>query len=225
MSAQLFPKAVIFDLDGTLIHSAPDLHAALNRLMLLEGRRLLEIAEVVRMIGDGVSKLVERGYRATGELPGRAELDEMTRRFVADYENHATDLTTLFPNVAETLKVLTENQVPMGICTNKPQAASLKVLDHFGLSSFFQAVVGGDQLPGVRKPNPRHLMAALDILNVAPKDAVMIGDSPNDIDVAINAGVTSVAVSFGYCRIPVTEMGATHIIDDFADLIGVLSSI
>ena len=205
MYTQLFPKAVVFDLDGTLIHSAPDLHAALNRLMAMEERRSLEISEVIRMIG--------------------AELDEMTRRFVADYENHATDLTTLFPNVAETLKVLTENQVPMGICTNKPQAASLKVLNHFGLSSFFQAVVGGDQLPGVRKPNPRHLMAALDILNVAPKDAVMIGDSPNDIDVAINAGVTSVAVSFGYCRIPVTEMGATHIIDDFADLIGVLSSI
>jgi phosphoglycolate phosphatase len=225
MYTQLFPKAVVFDLDGTLIHSAPDLHAALNRLMAMEERRSLEISEVIRMIGDGVPKLVERGYRATGELPGRAELDEMTRRFVADYENHATDLTTLFPNVAETLKVLTENQVPMGICTNKPQAASLKVLNHFGLSSFFQAVVGGDQLPGVRKPNPRHLMAALDILNVAPKDAVMIGDSPNDIDVAINAGVTSVAVSFGYRRVPVIEMGATHIIDDFADLIGVLNNI
>jgi phosphoglycolate phosphatase len=225
MYTQLFPKAVVFDLDGTLIHSAPDLHAALNRLMAMEERRSLEISEVIRMIGDGLSKLVERGYRATGELPGRAELDEMTRRFVADYENHATDLTTLFPNVAETLKVLTENQVPMGICTNKPQAASLKVLNHFGLSSFFQAVVGGDQLPGVRKPNPRHLMAALDILNVAPKDAVMIGDSPNDIDVAMNAGVTSVAVSFGYRRVPVIEMGATHIIDDFADLIGVLNNI
>ena len=225
MYTQLFPKAVVFDLDGTLIHSAPDLHAALNRLMAMEGRRSLEISEVIRMIGDGVPKLVERGYRATGELPERAELDEMTRRFIVDYENHATDLTALFPNVAETLKVLTENQVPMGICTNKPQAASLKVLNHFGLSSVFQAVVGGDQLPGIRKPDPRHLMAALDILNVAPKDAVMIGDSPNDIDVAINAGVTSVAVSFGYRRVPVIEMGATHIIDDFADLIGVLNSI
>ena len=74
MSAQLFPKAVIFDLDGTLIHSAPDLHAALNRLMLLEGRRLLEITEVVRMIGDGVPKLVERGYEATGELPSAAQI-------------------------------------------------------------------------------------------------------------------------------------------------------
>ena len=225
MSAQLFPKAVIFDLDGTLIHSAPDLHAALNRLMSLEGRRLLEIAEVVRMIGDGVPKLVERGYKATGDIPVTAELDDKTAHFIDDYEKHATDLTTLFPNVAETLKFLTENQVSMGICTNKPQAATLKVLEHFGLSDVFEAVVGGDQLGGVRKPDPRHLMAALDLLNVAPKDAVMVGDSPNDIDVAINAEVLSVAVSFGYRRVPVTAMGATHIIDDFADLPRVLNEI
>ena len=225
MSAQLFPKAVIFDLDGTLIHSAPDLHAALNRLMLLEGRRLLEIAEVVRMIGDGVPKLVERGYEATGKLPTAAELVEKTALFVEDYEKHATELTTLFPNVAETLKVLTKNKIPMGICTNKPQAATLKVLEYFGLSSVFEAVIGGDQLGGVRKPDPRHIMAALDLLGVAPNDAVMVGDSPNDIDVAINAGVRSIAVSYGYRRVPVTAMGATHIIDGFSGLLGVLNKI
>jgi phosphoglycolate phosphatase len=225
MSTQLFPKAVVFDLDGTLIHSAPDLHAALNRLMAMEGRRLLSISEVVRMIGDGVPKLVERGYLATGELPESTELEEIILEFITNYEKHATDLTTLFPNVAETLKILSKNQVPMGICTNKPQAATLKVLQHFGLSSIFQAVVGGDQLQGVRKPDARHLTAVLDILNVASKDSVMVGDSSNDIDVAINAGVTSVAVSFGYRRVPVTEMGATHIIDNFADLVGVLNII
>ena len=225
MSGKLFPKAVVFDLDGTLIHSAPDLHAALNRLMVMEGRRLLKISEVVRMIGDGVPKLVERGYRATGERPDNIELDKKITHFVEDYEKNATNLTTLFPNVAETLKILTKNQVLLGICTNKPQVATHKVLQHFGLSSTFQAIVGGDQLQGVRKPDPRHLMAALDKLDVAPKDAVMVGDSPNDIDVAINAGVKSVAVSFGYRRVPVYEMGASCIIDDFADLVGVLNTI
>ena len=225
MSIKLFPKAVIFDLDGTLIHSAPDLHAALNRLMVMEGRRLLEISEVVRMIGDGLPKLVERGYQATGALPDSMELDKKIMHFTEDYEKNATNLTTLFPNVAETLQTLAENQISMGICTNKPQAATHKVLQHFGLSNTFQAVIGGDQLQGVRKPDPRHLIATLDILNVDPKDAVMVGDSPNDIDVAINAGVTSVAVSFGYRRVPVTEMGATHIIDDFADLVGMLNTL
>jgi phosphoglycolate phosphatase len=225
MSIQLFPKAVIFDLDGTLIDSAPDLHAALNRLMAMEGRRLLKIYEVVRMIGDGVPKLVERGYQATGELPDNLELNKKIEHFIEDYEKNSTNLTTLFPNVTETLKVLIKNQVQLGICTNKPQAATLKVLQHFGLTNIFQAVVGGDQLQGVRKPDARHLMATLDILNVMPKDVVMVGDSPNDIDVAINAGVTSVAVSFGYRRVPVIEMGATHIIDNFADLVGVLNTI
>ena len=177
------------------------------------------------MIGDGVPKLVERGYEATGELPIAAELVEKTALFVKDYENHATDLTTLFPNVSETLKFLTKNKIPMGICTNKPQAATLKVLEYFGLSSVFEAVIGGDQLGGARKPDPRHIMAALDLLRVAPNDAVMVGDSPNDIDVAINAGVRSIAVSYGYRRVPVTAMGATHIIDGFSDLLGVLNKI
>lgn len=224
MSVQLFPKAVVFDLDGTLIHSAPDLHAALNRLMSLEGRRLLMLSEVVRMIGDGVPKLVKRGYQATGDIPNSTDLEKKIEHFIADYEKNATNLTSLFPNVTETLEILTKNNVSMGICTNKPQAATLNVLQHFGLSKIFQAVVGGDQLQGIRKPDPRHLMATLDILNVVPKDVVMVGDSPNDIDVAINAGVLSIAVSFGYRRIPVTEMGATHIIDDFADLISVLNT-
>ncbi len=225
MSGQLFPKAVVFDLDGTLIHSAPDLHAALNRLMAMENRRLLTISEVVRMIGDGVPKLVERGYQATGMLPNNSELDKSIAHFIEDYEKNSTNLTTLFPNVFATLKTLTENQVLLGICTNKPQAATLKVLQHFELSNIFQAVVGGDQLQGVRKPDPRHLMATLDILNVMPKDVVMVGDSSNDIDVAINAGVTSVAVSFGYRRVSAVEMGATYIIDDFADLVSVLNTI
>jgi phosphoglycolate phosphatase len=225
MSGQLFPKAVVFDLDGTLIHSAPDLHAALNRLMTVEGRRLLEISEVVQMIGDGVPKLVERGYQATGKRLGNAELDKKISNFMEDYEKNATNLTALFPNVLETLKVLIKNQVRLGICTNKPQAATLKVLEHFGLTNYYQAVVGGDQLKGVRKPDPRHLMATLDILNVIPKDVVMVGDSPNDISAANNAGVMSVAVSFGYRRVPVIEMGANHIIDDFADLVGVLNVI
>ena len=214
-----FPRAIIFDLDGTLIDSAPDLHAALNRLMALENRRMLELSEVIRMIGDGVPKLVERGYQATGELPEPADLKAKTEQFSADYEKNATELTELFPGVVNTLEILSENQIPMGICTNKPQAATLKVLGAFGLSNVFEAVVGGDQLGGVRKPDPRHLMAALEQLNVTPADALMVGDSPNDIDVAINAGVRSIAVSFGYRRVPIEDLGANLIIDRFEDLI------
>lgn len=220
-----FPSAVIFDLDGTLIDSAPDLHAALNRLMASEGRRRLELQEVIMMIGDGVPKLVERGFGATGEIPEGPVLEERVRQFSEDYEKRATELTTVFPGVREALDVLTRNQVPMGICTNKPQRATLEVLRFYGLTDRFSAVVGGDQLGGVRKPDPKHLIATLDILRVEPKKAVMVGDSPNDIKVAQNAGVPSVAVSFGYTRIPVGELGAGRIIDHFRDLAEALQAV
>ncbi len=220
-----FPAAVIFDLDGTLIDSAPDLHAALNRLMTSEGRRQLDLGEVILMIGDGVPKLVERAYAATGDIPPVSVLAERVRQFSADYEKRATELTKLFPGVLEALDILVDHQVPMGICTNKPQAATLEVLKFFGLNSRFDAVVGGDQLDGVRKPDPAHLRAAIDLLQVAPENVVMVGDSPNDIQVALNAGVPSVAVSFGYTRIPVDQLGAERVINHFSELIVALQEV
>ncbi len=220
-----FPAAVVFDLDGTLIDSAPDLHTALNRLLASDDRRALDLQEVILMIGDGVPKLVERGYQATGGIPDRSTLSHRIGQFTADYEQHATDLTVLFPGVREVLARLKKRNIPLGICTNKPQAATLQVLRHFELSDTFKAVVGGDQLAGVRKPDARHLLAALDILGVDPLHAVMVGDSPNDIYVAINAAVRSIAVSFGYTRIPVCELGAEQIIDHFDDLEQALSAI
>ncbi len=220
-----FPAAVVFDLDGTLIDSAPDLHAALNRLMALEGRRQLDLKEVILMIGDGVPKLVERAFEATGAVPNSHDLDEKIAQFTADYEKRATELTVLFPGVVDVLKALKALDIKLAICTNKPQFATLEVLKHFGLMSFFDAVVGGDQLGGVRKPDARHLAAALEAMDVSPDNAVMVGDSPNDIYVAINAQVRSVAVTFGYTRIPVDQLGATRTIDHFDDLNAALSNI
>ncbi|NQV98366.1 MAG: phosphoglycolate phosphatase [Rhodospirillales bacterium] len=219
------PAAVVFDLDGTLIDSAPDLHAALNRLMATEGRRQLALGEVIAMIGDGVPTLVERGYRATGEVPEAARLAERVETFSADYENHATDQTVLFAGVLAALDTLRASQVLLGICTNKPQAATLAVLRFFGLADRFDAVVGGDQLAGIRKPDARHLLATMEKLGVGADQTVMVGDSPNDIGVAINAGVPSIAVSFGYSRVPVPELGANRTIDHFDDLVDALVDI
>lgn len=224
-NASSLPAAVVFDLDGTLIDSAPDLRAALNRLMASEGRRSLSLQEVILMIGDGVPKLVERGYRATGETPETSELEQRVAHFTADYEKRATELTVLFPGVKDALETLRTDNVRLGICTNKPQTATLEVLSYFGLAEMFDAVVGGDQLNGVRKPDARHLYAALDTLEATHENAVMVGDSPNDIYVAINANVPSIAVSFGYTRIPVRELGATRVIDHFDELSGALSEI
>ncbi|MCK5621039.1 MAG: phosphoglycolate phosphatase [Alphaproteobacteria bacterium] len=209
------PPDLVFDLDGTLIDSAPDLHAALNRLMETQGRRMLVLSEVIPMIGDGVPMLVRRALEATGGVPG--DYDEILARYHVIYGSAVADLTTIFPGVAETLETLHRAGHRMGICTNKPEAATHAVLEALDLARYFSAVAGGDSL-AVRKPDAGHLLGTLDMLGSAPERAVMIGDSHNDIQVAINAAVRSIAVSYGYRRAPVEELGADIVVDNFADI-------
>jgi phosphoglycolate phosphatase len=214
------PPDLVFDLDGTLIDSAPDLHAALNRLMETLGRRMLVLSEVIPMIGDGVPVLVRRALEATGGVPG--DYDDILKRYHGIYGSAVADLTTIYPGVMETLGVLHRAGHRMGVCTNKPEAASHAVLEALGLAEFFSAVAGGDSL-AVRKPDAGHLLGTLDMLGSTPGRAVMIGDSHNDIQVAINAKVRSIAVSYGYRRHPVEELGADIIVYNFADIPGALA--
>jgi phosphoglycolate phosphatase len=209
------PPDLIFDLDGTLIDSAPDLHAALNRLMETQGRRMLDLSEVIPMIGDGVPMLVRRALEATGGVPD--DYDDILKRYHAIYGSAVADLTEIYPGVAETLEALQRAGHRMGVCTNKPEAATHAVLEALGLARFFSAVAGGDSLP-VRKPDAGHLLGTLEMLGSAPERAIMIGDSHNDIQVAINAAVRSIAVSYGYRRHPVEELGADIIVDKFVDI-------
>ena len=210
---------LVFDLDGTLIDSAPDLHAALNRLMETEGRRLLDLTEVIPMIGDGVSVLVHRALEATGGVPEGFE--EKLKRYHAIYGAAVADLTVPYPGVVETLDALHRAGHRMAICTNKPEAATHAVLEALDLARYFPAVAGGDSLP-VRKPDAGHLLGALAMLGAEPGRAIMIGDSHNDIQVAINARVRSIAVSYGYRRQPVQELGADIVVDSFSDIPGAL---
>ena len=209
------PPELVFDLDGTLIDSAPDLHACINRLLDSEGRRLLELPELTRMVGDGVPALVRRAYEATGGLPN--DIEACVQRYLGLYGAALADKTVPYPGVAETLELLQEAGHRMAVCTNKPHGPTMEILEALGLSRFFLAVAGGDSLP-VRKPDPGHLLGTLKMLDSGPDRAVMIGDSLNDIRVAINAGVRSIAVSYGYRRQPVEELGADIVIDSFPDI-------
>jgi len=209
-------KAVLFDLDGTLIDSLPDIAAAANRLLAAEGRAPLTPAEVRPMIGDGAGRLVERVFAARGGLPGPA-LAPYLARFVADYEKRAADLTRPFPHVAETLAGLKAEGIRMAVCTNKPSGATALALGTLGLADFFDVVVGGDDAPAL-KPDPRHLLAAVERLGTSVGDTAMVGDSANDVLAAKAAGIPCVAVSFGYLRGPVGDLGADAVIDDFRDL-------
>ena len=211
-------KAVLFDLDGTLIDSAPDLMSALNRLLAAEGAAAVTIAQVKMMIGDGVHKLVERGFAAGGQTLEAPRLEALARRFIPDYEANATVETRPFPGVGEILAELAEAGFALGICTNKPEAATREILAAFALDRFFAAVVGGDTVPGARKPSPEPMQAALARLGASPAQALMVGDSPNDVAAARAVRIPVIAVRFGYTRTPPDELGADRLIGRFDEL-------
>ena len=218
-------KVVVFDLDGTLVDSAADLRAAINKLLNEEGRRPLALDEVVGMIGDGAAKLVERAFAAT-DGGGAAESHERrTARFLAFYEGHATDSTRPYPGVPETLALLRERQWTLGICTNKPEQATREVLRDLDLARHFGAVVGGDSIAGVRKPDPRLLLAVVTQLGATPAEAVMVGDNANDVHAARAAGLPVIIRAGGYTRVPTSELGADAVIEAFAELPAVLDRV
>ncbi len=212
-------EAVVFDLDGTLIDSAPDLRTAVNRMLADRGRRGLGLGAVTAMVGDGVHKLVERALAATGkETPTDGEIARATRRFIDFYEGHGADLTRAYAGAVEALKCLRDEGYALGICTNKPHRATCGILGALDLEGYFSAVLGGDSLDGVRKPDPRHLLAVLERLGATRGNAVMVGDTENDVAAARGAGVPVIAVAFGYAKVPAAELGADAVIGHFDEL-------
>lgn len=205
-------RAVLFDLDGTLIHSLPDLTSGINHMLAAEGREPVTEAELAPMVGDGAHTLVERAFAARGGLPG--PVAPLLERFLAHYEANATVLTRPFPGVVDTLARLKRAGILLAVCTNKPTAATLEILRVLELEKYFAVVVGGDDTPAL-KPNPAHIDAVLTRLSVSREDAVMVGDSINDVLAAKGAGLPCIVVSFGYSRTPVADLGAELVVDDF----------
>lgn len=210
-------RALVFDLDGTLVDSAPDLHRSLNSVLAESGRRAVALGDIRAMVGDGAAKLVERGFADTGAPVEPAMLQPLVERFLHHYAAGRHALTTTFPGVVDTLTRLREHGVRLGVCTNKPYAPTMDILDGLGLAALFDAVTGGDSLP-VRKPDPGHLLGTLDLMGAAVRDAAMIGDSHNDVAVARAAGVPVIVVSYGYSRVPVQELGADAVVNGFDEI-------
>jgi phosphoglycolate phosphatase len=212
-------KAVVCDLDGTLIDSAPDLRAAANAVLVAAGRKPLGLAEIRSMIGDGTARLVERAFEATGGAP--ADPAARIEQFLQHYEANATRLTRPYPGVEATLERLQQSGLTLAICTNKPYRATQSVLAGLGLGRFFKVVVGGDSLP-VRKPDPRILTEALGQLGVEAGHAVMVGDNEHDLTTARAAKVAMVLVSYGYARVPLADLRPDCLINAFEELPGAL---
>lgn len=188
-------RALVFDLDGTLVDSAADLQASMNRVLAARGLPALTLDEIRGMVGDGVPRLVQRALAAVGAAD--AAPDAAVAAFMADYLAAPAVRTQAYPGVAPTLRALAAAGWRLGVCTNKPRAASLAILEALGLHAYFGAVIGGDSTPA-RKPDPRPLRAALEALGAAPQAAVMVGDGLHDARAAAAAGAAFIGVGYGY---------------------------
>lgn len=218
------PAPVIFDLDGTLIDSAPHLGHALNRLLAERGRPAVSGEMLRSFIGDGPRPLVERGFAVTGRALPVEEVGPALARFLDLYAALPADPGSVYPGVPQTLARLADAGHAIGLCTNKPHAIACSLLDELGLLPVFGAIVGGDSLPQ-RKPAPEPLLAVLAALGVPASAAVMVGDGPNDVAAARAAGVASILVSYGYARGNPADLPADRLIHRFTDLPDALEAV
>ncbi|MDP4034447.1 MAG: phosphoglycolate phosphatase [Pseudorhodobacter sp.] len=212
---------VIFDLDGTLIDSAPDIHAASNRVLAAEGFAPLSLPQVRSFIGKGVPHLVARLLEASGEAPNGPRHAAMVARFSASYES-AVGLTRPYPGVAAALDALAATGLRLGLCTNKPVAPARAVLRHLGLNHHFAALIGGDSLPQ-RKPDPAPLLAVLAALGGGA--AVYVGDSEVDAATAAAARLPFALFTEGYRKTPVADLPHAAAFADFAALPGIIAKL
>ena len=210
---------LVFDLDGTLVDSVMDLRAALNEVLRERGHRALSRAEVKHMIGDGVPALVARALAASGADPAEAPM--ALPRFLEIYEANPTQLSRPYPGVPETLATLRRRGYRTAICTNKPQQATLAVMQGLDLLPLFDGIAGGDRFP-VRKPHPGHLLQLIAELGARPEASAMIGDNENDAAAAHSAAVPLVLVRYGYARVEPESLMADALLDHFSELPGAL---
>jgi phosphoglycolate phosphatase len=206
--------AVIFDLDGTLVDSAPDIHAAVNRLLADVAEAALSAETVKSFIGNGVPTLVARVLAACGHGPDPARQADWQAGFLRHYEAESATLTQLYPGVTEALSALDKKGHQLALCTNKPELPARKILRAFGLDGFFPVVIGGDSLPQ-RKPDPAPLLAAAAGLE---GPVLFVGDSEVDAETALAAQVPFLLFTEGYRRAPVHALPHAARFGRFSDL-------
>jgi phosphoglycolate phosphatase len=207
--------ALIFDLDGTLVDTAPDLLGALNGVLRDEGRPTVNVADLRHLVGHGARAMLGEAMRLTGEPEAEPRLAALVDAFIAHYRAHIADESRAFPGVEQTLGGFARDGAAMGVLTNKPQELTDLLLPALKLERYFGAVYGAGRLPFM-KPDPRIFRAIVDDLGGGR--AVMIGDSATDVATARAAGVPVILLSYGYTPEPAHTLGADAVTDDFAEL-------
>ena len=207
-------EALIFDLDGTLVDTAPDLIQATNHVLQSIGRRPVSYPEFRGFVGHGAMNLIERGILATGGAVDSEILRRLHRNFLDYYGDHISAHSKIFEGIPALLDNAKSQGLKMGVCTNKVEGLSHKLLDELGLAKWFEAVVGGDTLP-IMKPDPAPYREVAKRLGVDATRTMMFGDSETDIRTAQNTGVPVIAVTFGYTAQPVEMFNPTHVINHY----------
>lgn len=217
MPRSLDGATVALDLDGTLVDTAPDLVGSLNAILTEEGLPALQLEKARLMVGRGARALVEMGFAAAGASVPPDRMRPLVRRFIEIYLDRIALESRPFPGLEKALDTLTDAGAKLCVCTNKFTNLSVALLEGLDLARYFAAVTGPDSAPAP-KPDPRHLIAAVEAAGGTIGRAVMVGDSAADVGVARAAGAPSIVVSFGYTEIAPAELGGDHLIERFADL-------
>jgi phosphoglycolate phosphatase len=208
---------IVFDLDGTLIDTAPDLISTLNLILAAESLPCVPYDDARQMIGGGARGMIERALAADGRPAPKADLDRMFAAFIAHYAAHIADQSRPFPGLEAALEHLASEGHRLAVCTNKLEWLSVRLLETLKLTGHFAVICGQDTF-GVQKPNPEILQKTILRAGGDPRRAIMVGDSETDIRTARAAAIPVIAVDFGYSEAPIATLHPDRIISSFADL-------
>jgi phosphoglycolate phosphatase len=210
-------STIVFDLDGTLVDTAPDLISALNYVLAREGLAPVPLASARSMIGGGARKLIERGLEAEGRIATPADINRLTADFISYYGDHIAEASRPFEGLEDALDALAFRGCRFAVCTNKLEWLSKRLLDALGLTSRFAAICGADTF-GVSKPDPIILRQTIARAGGELGSAIMVGDAGTDVGAARRAGVPVIGCTFGYTDVPIAELNPDRLIDHMKDL-------
>lgn len=217
-------RTVVFDLDGTLVDTAPDLVNALNFVLEREGLAPVPLHSARKMIGAGARRMMERGLEQEGRAAAADEVTRLTADFIDHYAAHIADASRPFEGLEGALDDLGARGYRFAVCTNKLEWLSKRLLDQLGLSGRFAAICGADTF-GVSKPDPAILRQTIARAGGQMSSAIMVGDAGPDIGVARRAGIPVIAVGFGYTEVPIADLKPDRLVDHMRDLPAAVESL
>ncbi len=208
---------IVFDLDGTLVDTAPDLVESLNHTIAARDLAPVGYEDLTHLVGQGARVMIQRAFALRNTPLADDDIPALLDRFIDHYQAGMPGKSRPYPGLIEALDRLKVAGYRLAVCTNKMERLAIPLIDRLELASYFATVAGGDTF-AFRKPDPAHILATVERAGGKPDKVLMIGDSINDILAARNGNIPSIAVPFGYSDVPVETLGASHIIGHFDEL-------